>query len=252
MDDWAPVPPIPNKTNEETTAPNPPASAAVANVGGSPQITFNRPASAGDGDLPVHYRIYRDSSSSVNLYYENMVMEWWDLDSSQGSFSFDDTTASGGPLYYAVVSYDDWNNEAVSTVGPITVSSTEYIIETRTGGLNVSDYSEPAGSFTDSISHSAAPGCSSGIGSRFATPGTDGSSRGDKCRFTPSGLATGSYYVYVTSFNYSSANAQDITLRIYDNGGTSTSQFDLVYTNTGDTWYEVGTINFTSGQGTLH
>ena len=78
MDDWAPVPSIAHKTDEETTAPNAPASLSASIVGTVPRVTFNRPSSAGDGDLPVHYRLYRDTSSPVDLTYDNMVMEWWD------------------------------------------------------------------------------------------------------------------------------------------------------------------------------
>ena len=249
MDDWAPIPAIPHKTDEETTPPNPPASLSASLISDVPHITFNRPSAAGDGDLPVHYRLYRDTDSSVDLYYENMVMEWWDLDSSESAFSFDDNSAPAGTFYYAAVAYDDWNNEASATSGSVTVVSGggEYIIECRTGGQHVSDYSE-TGAFSDSTSHSTAEGCTPGIGSRFALP-ADANGRNDKGRFTPSSLSSGTYSVYVTTYNYSSANAQDITVRINDSGGVATSSFDLVYTTCGNNWVQCGTINFVSGQG---
>ena len=252
MDGWADVPAMAHKTGEETTAPNAPASLSATLVGGAPRITFNRPAAASDGDLPVHYRLYRDTNSSVDLYYDNMVMEWWDQDSSRASFSFDDTESGGGTFYYAAVAYDDWNNEAVATSSSVTVSGSSYIIETISGMINASDYSEPSGSFTSSSAHSTAEGCtnpSPNPASRFATPGTDGSSRNDRARFTPSGLATGVYAVYVTTHGYSSANAQGITVRINDADGVGTSTFDLTTANAGNAWAQVGTINYTSGQG---
>jgi len=252
MDGWAPVPAIPHKTDEETTAPNAPASLSATLSGGIPTVSFNRPAAAGDGDLPVHYRLYRDTDSSVDLYYDNMVMEWWDLDSSRTSFSFDDSEAPVGTWYYAAVAYDDWNNQASSVAGPVTVTGGEYIIETIAGMLHASDYSEPAGSFSGSSSHSTAPGCTSPApnpASRFATPGTDGSSRNDRARFTPLALATGTYNVYVTTYGFSSANAQGITCRIVDADGTSTTTLNLTSGTAGNSWLQVGTMNFTSGSG---
>ena len=128
--------------------------------GGVPRVTFNRPAAAGDGDLPVHYRIYRSTLNPVPLYHSNMAMEWWDLGSPRSSFSFDDVNATAGTYRYSIVAYDNWNNEAGTTVGPVTVTTGGiYIMETRPGMQNVADYSEPAGSFSDSSAHSTAPGC---------------------------------------------------------------------------------------------
>ena len=252
MDDWAPVPSISHKIDEETTPPNPPASLSATLVLDVPRITFNRPSSAGDGDLPVHYRLYRHTSSPVQLYYANMVMEWWDLSSSRISFSFDDTAAGAGMYYYAAVSYDNWNNQAVATAGPVTVTTGgTYIIECRSGGQHVSDYSE-SGTFSNSSSHSSASGCTppadGGIGSRFALPG-DGNGRNDKGRFTPSGLSSGIYGVFVTTYIYASANAQDITVRVNDANGISTSSFDLTYTACGNVWTQCATMNFALGQG---
>ena len=246
MDDWAPLPAIPHKS-EESAPPNAPASLSVSLVSGVPKIAFNRPSAAGDGDLPVHYRLFRDTTNPVKPYFSNMVMEWWDLSSSRSSFSFDDVSAPAGSFYYAAAAYDNWNNEAFATAGPVTVTTGgEYIIETRSGGKNVGDYSEVSGIFSNSSSHSLASGCTPGIGSRFSIP-SDG--KNDKARFTPSALASGSYKVYVTCFNYSSANAPGITVRKNDGGGVSTSLFDLTQANCGDKWTQCATMNFTSGQG---
>jgi len=249
MDDWAPVPGIPHKSDEESLPPNAPASLSVTLEGGLPRVTFNRPAAAGDGDLPVHYRLYHDTKTPVDLYYSNRAMEWWDLGSTRTSFTFLDPAPPSGSVYYAAVAYDDWNNEAVATQGPVTPSGGAYIVETRSGGQHISDYSEPAGSFSNSTAHSTAPGCTPGIGSRWATPGSAGESRGDRARFTPSALASGVYDVAVTTFNYSSANAQNVTVRISDADGTSTTLYDLTAAAAGNQWDNVGTLNFTAGQG---
>jgi len=123
MDDWAPVPPIPHKPEEETDPPNPPASLSVILSEGVPFIAFQKPPPAPDGDLPVHYRLYRDTSQPVKLYYENMIMEWWDPGSPRTSFSFDDQEIEPGDYYYSAVAYDDWNNENSVTTGPITIAA---------------------------------------------------------------------------------------------------------------------------------
>jgi uncharacterized lipoprotein YddW (UPF0748 family) len=247
MDDWADIPSAFLKSGEETTAPNAPASLSVSIVSDVPRVTFSRPSAAGDSDLPVHYRLYRDTDSSVDLYYDNMVMEWWDLSSSRSSFSFDDVEADAGTYYYSAVSYDDWNNSASSNTGPVTVTATDYIIETRTlSGKHVGDYSEESGTFFNSSSHSTASGCTPGIGSGFSLPND---AKDDKARFTPSALSTGKYDVYVTSFDYSSANAPGITVRVNDDSGVSTSLFDLTQANCGNKWAKVDTVDFTSGQG---
>lgn len=250
MDDRALVPVIAHKIplGAELIPPSPPASLSATLVGGVPHITFNRPAAASDGDLPQHYRLYRDTASPVKEYYSNLAMEWWDLNASRSSFSFDDVAAVPGAYNYAAVAYDNWNNETSATVGPVTVTTGgEYIIETRTGGKNIANYSE-SGAFSDSSSHSTAAGCTAGIGSRFALP-ADGNGRNDKARFTPTGIATGIYNVYVTCFSFSSANALGITARKNDAGGVATSTINLTSGVAGNQWALVTTMNFTSGAG---
>ena len=247
MDDWAPIPPIPHKS-EDTLAPNPPASLSVTLSEGIPKISFNRPEAASDGDMPVHYRLFRDITAPVKLHFENMIMEWWDPGSSRTTFSFEDKNVGQGTFYYSAVSYDDWNNQAVSPGGSVNVSGGdgEYIIETRTGGKNVSDYSEVSGSFFNSSSHSDAPGCTPDIGSRFSLP-HDG--KNDVARFTPSGISNGTYNVYATCFNYSSANAPNVTVRTNDKNGESSQLFDLTKANCGDTWALCSTMDFEGGKG---
>jgi uncharacterized lipoprotein YddW (UPF0748 family) len=246
MDDWA-SPLTPKRPRmKDTTPPNPPANVSAI-MGDAPVISFNKPGAASDGDFPVHYRLYRDTSSNVKLYYENMIMEWWDISSSRSSFSFDDVEASPGTYYYSVVSYDDWNNRASAISAPVTITgASEYIIETRSGGKNFGDYDEISGTFFNSSSHSSAPGCTNGIGSRWSRP-SDG--KNDIARFTPSGVSTDTFDIFVTCFNVSSANAPGITVRVNQNGGIANSTFNLTQSNCGNKWAKVATMNFTSGQG---
>ncbi len=249
MATWADVPPVAHKIalGEETVPPNAPAGAQVALVDGVPRVTFARPSAAGDGDLPVHYRLYRDTKSAVDLYYSNMLMEWWDLESARSSFTFDDVTAGSATTHYSVVAYDNWNNQARADIGPVSVSGGEYIIETRAGGKNLADYSE-VGSFGDSNSQSSAPGTTPSIGSRFALP-ADVTGRNDRARFTPGNLPTGRYSAFVTSFNFASANALGITSRFNDAGGERTTTIDLTAANAGNGWFPIGTLDFQTGAG---
>lgn len=252
MEDWAEVPIAPHKAaaGMERTPPNPPASAGVVLQGGSPLVSFSRPAAAPDGGLPVRYRLYRGTTADFPLYWDNLAMEWWDPASLRSSLAHHDTAAPNGTYYYKAVSFDEWNNRAVSDpIGPVTVTdgAALYIIETRAGGLNTSDYSE-TGSFSNSTAHSTAPGTTPDIGSRFATrlTPTDG---GDVARFTPSALPDGEYHVFVTCFNFSSANAQGITVRVSGAEGLEEFTFDLTSNTAGNSWAQVATMTVTEGGG---
>lgn len=249
MDTFVPVPSIPHKVplGEEFVPPNPPANVAVSLVSGKPQVTFSRPAPASDGDLPVRYRLYRDTKPAVDLYYRNMAMEWWDVASARTSFSHVDVLSPNGNVWYAVVAYDDWNNRAVTTVGPVAAAGADYIVETRAGGRNFGDYSEPSGSFTNSSSHSTAEGCTPEIGSRFVQA-SNAADRDDIARFTPS-VPTGTYDVFVTCFGFASANAENITVRMSDATGVHTSTTSITNASAGNKWLPVGKITITGGAG---
>ncbi len=250
MDDWAPVPIPAHKAAKgmERIPPNPPMSPGVTLDNGSPRVSFARPDPAADGDRPVRYRLYRDTKADVDLNWANLVMEWWDPGSPRETFTHSDITAPTGMLFYKAVAFDEWNNRAVSgPIGPVTVSagSTTYIIETRAGGKNVGDYSE-TGSFSDSTSHSTAPGTTPGIGSRYITR-TNATAPASIARFTPSGLPDGEYRVAVTCFNFASANAQGITVRVADAEGIEETTFDLTAANAGNQWAPVATMTITEG-----
>lgn len=134
-----------------------------------------------------------------------------------------------------------------STIATVPAARTRYIIETRSGGKNVADYSE-VGLFEDSASHSTAVGTTSSIGSRFAVPG-DTNGRTDRAIFAPSALPAGLYDFYVTSYDASSANASAVTVRITDRGGEREQLHYIRWETTGNVWDRVGTIDFEPGQG---
>ncbi|MCX7717630.1 MAG: family 10 glycosylhydrolase [Candidatus Sumerlaeaceae bacterium] len=214
----------------DTTPPNPPvAAAASASAPGAVVVTFNRPAAAGDGDLPVQYRIYRDTQSPVREYYGNLQMVFWEPTPSRTSFTWTDVRPLTGNTYYKVVAYDDWFNQAATaSVGPV-ASQGEMIIESRAGGQNFAKYTDSG--MSDSTAKSSAPGCTPGIGSRYSTNATLTASG----TFTPG--VSGRFDLYVTVDNASSHNAANTRVEINPGGYVGT--VPLVGTNpaVGDAWY---------------
>lgn len=82
------------------------------------------------------------------------------------------------------------SDQASLTLGTLGGS---YLVESRWGGLNYSQYSE-AGTWSDSVAKSSAEGCTPGIGSRYCSIGSGGTAT---FRFTPS--TTGSYEIFTTN-----------------------------------------------------
>ncbi len=251
MDGVAPLPTIAHKValGEETTAPNAPASPAVTLNSGVPEVSFDRPAAAGDSDLPVHYRLYRDSDASVDLIYDNMVMEWWDLDSSRTSFSWDDTLATGD-VWYTIVAYDDWNNAASATVGPVTAIGTEVIIESHD---NLDVITTPGNGYTQtgtwfgggSSAKSTVPGLT-GVGSEFSTSASLDASY----TMTPDIPIAGLYDIYITTPSAGSVDAANSQYSITHVGGPTNGTIALTSANTGNQWALLASgIQFAAGTG---
>jgi len=244
----APVPAIAHKIplGEETTPPNAPASASVSLVSGVPRVQFSRPAAAGDGDLPVHYRLYRDDDANVDIVYDAMVMEWWDLASARTSFSFDDATATGA-VWYAIVAYDNWNNAASTTVGSVTASQTEIIIESHTpaGAVNAIGFSQAGAWNGNSTVKSTAPGLT-GLNSEYSSNATLTAS----FTVTPTIAVAGLYDIYVTTPSSGSVNAANSAYSIAHVGGPTTGTIALTQANTGNQWRLLASgIQFAAGAG---
>ncbi len=229
----------------DTVAPNPPASVAAASAGGTVTVTFQRPAPAADGDLPIQYRIYRSASSTVPLRYDNLAMVYWDLEGTRSTFQWTDGEPFDGLNHYRVAAYDDYHNTEVSAVVSASASPVDYIIESRTGGLHHDGYSE-AGTWYDSSSHSTAPGLTPGIGSRWALP-ADANGRADRARFRPDLPAAGRYEIFLTTYRYASANAKNAQVRIVHADGTTVFNRDITSTEFGDRWISLGTYRFDAG-----
>lgn len=122
-----------------------------------------------------------------------------------------------------------------------------YIIESRHDLQAVKNPGDVQfiGDFDPSSETSSATGTTPGAGSLFARPAP---TRGDRARFTPS-IASGEYEVFVTSFNFASANAPGITVRIRDAVGSRQTTFDMTQENTGGRWASLGTMRITHGAG---
>jgi uncharacterized lipoprotein YddW (UPF0748 family) len=250
MDEDAPLPTVAHKValGEETTPPLAPASASVSLVSGAPRVNFSRPAAAGDGDLPVHYRLYRDDALPVDLHYSNMVMEWWDLASTRTSFSYDDVAAPVGSLYWTVVAYDNWNNEASATVGPLAFTGSEVIVESHDSAGVITTapngYTQSSG-FSNSTAKSTAAGLS-GLNTEYSTNGALTASY----TITPNLPVAGIYDIYITTPSASSVDAANSQYSVTHASGTSTGSIALTDANTGNKWaLLLGNVSFNAGTG---
>ncbi len=229
------------KVNWDSVKPNNITNlSADVSTPGRVRLTWSTPAPATDGDVPVRYLVYRSSTTPVKLYYSNLVNRNYDVTGNE----FIDEPSKGltpGTYYYKVVPVDDYNNKGDSnTVGPVSPSFPEFIVESRSGGQNFSKYSEISGDWQNSTSKSTAPGVTSGIGSRFATLDT----KNDVARFTLAGIPgipSGNHYynIYYTTNNATSTNCQNCTYRVKTASGIISGTFDVVPANTGNTWYKV-------------
>lgn len=229
------------KVNWDSTKPNDVTTlAADVSQPGRVRLTWTTPPPASDGETPVRYLVYRSTTSPVKTYYANLVNRNYDVTGNE----FIDEPSKGltaGTYYYKVIPVDDYNNKGDSnTVGPVTPSFPEFIIETRTGGQNVAKYTEISGDWQNSTSKSTAAGVTSGIGSRFATLDT----KNDVARFTLAGVPgvpTGQHYynIYYTTNSVSSTNCANCTYRVKTPTGILSGTFDVLPSTTGNTWYKV-------------
>src|SRR5689334_10938546 len=100
------------------------------------------------------------------------------------------------------------------------------IVETRTGGQNLSWYAEAGGNWANSTLKSAAAGVTAGIGSRFAT--TDGAA------FTvPPVLEDGAVYAVDITHGNSSNIPNDLTNTVEVTGGTGLPSTTTIFSLSG-------------------
>ncbi|MFB3897264.1 MAG: family 10 glycosylhydrolase [bacterium] len=124
--------------------------------------------------------------------------------------------------------------------------ATDFIIESRSGGMNYAWYSEVGTKWLDSSSKSTAAGCTAGIGSRFVSSTTSF----DTARFTPNIDTAGNYEVFVAWGN--SGNAYNVKYTVKYSGGTTTINLNqngwgAGGTSNAHTWISLGTYSFVSG-----
>ncbi len=154
-------------------------------------ITWNTPAAATDGEVPVHYLIYRSTSSSVRELYSNQVGVSQTI---TGNSFTDGPFPTAGNYYYKIVPVDDYNNKGTATlVGPVSVVSADVIVESRLSNGNVTPsptYVESGGMFP-TTSKSSAPGLT-GSGARYGT------TINQTATFRPNLPVPGGYNIYVT------------------------------------------------------
>jgi hypothetical protein len=116
------------------------------------------------------------------------------------------------------------------------------IVESRSGGMNFSSYSEGTGNWQNSSVKSSAPGTTSGIGSRFET------ADGGFFRVTPTLANAGGTYLVEVTHPTSSNIPTDLQAGVSATGGTglptSTTAFNQSNPNV---WRTVGTIVLDAG-----
>lgn len=229
------------KKNWDSVAPNNITNLAGDNsVATKIKLTWTIPPAASDGDIPVRYLVYRSATTPVKLYYSNLVNRNYTV--TGNTFTDDPSTGlSGGSFYYKVIPVDDYNNKGNSNqIGPISSNMpNDYIIESKSPGLNYTDYSEISGNWGDSTSKSTAPGLTANINSRYSTLAT----KNDVARFTPKGLSQGTNYfdIYYTTNIASSTNCANCTYRVMTSAGSLASGlFDVIPGTTGNKWYKIG------------
>jgi hypothetical protein len=129
---------------------------------------------------------------------------------------------------------------ATSNQASLTLVPLVYIVESRSGGKNYTNYAEVSGTWYNSTAKSTATGCTSGIGSRFCYIGSG--ARAAEFRFTPT--ATGSYQVYTT--NATTTNSGNpLVHKVTHAGGTTNvnvCQNSTCSPNPCNVWRSLGTF----------
>ncbi len=116
------------------------------------------------------------------------------------------------------------------------------IIEARSGGQNLSWYSEQGG-FADSSATSAAPGCTSGIGSRYGS--TYRSAAGLKIASFAPVFSSSSQWLVSVSWGSGANRRSPVLYRVIHAGGTA--EIDIDQTQAPGVWYDLGTFTFDAG-----
>jgi hypothetical protein len=138
----------------------------------------------------------------------------------------------------------------LATAGIIIPSSvSETIVESRTGGLNFTAYSEgqpPAGTnnWQNSTAKSTAVGVTAGIGSRFNTSTNIGGATAWFQVAPTLPTAGGTYEIYVTATGSSQGN---VTSTITQTGGTGLPATTTSFSPPPNAWNLVGTLVLNSG-----
>lgn len=169
---------------------------------------------------------------------------------SSASNSYTDETASPNTTHTYEVrakdltpNYSNWSNSAVVTT-PGTAPG-DFIIESRSGGLNFSKYEE-IGTFGNTSAKSTAAGLTSGIGGRYGSANI-GAAGLKRALFKYNVPIAGVYEAFVTSGSQSSRNTNVKTVITHALGSTVTSFDEVANTNV---WKSLGQFNLNVGTNT--
>jgi len=241
------------KSGWDSTPPNNVTTLAATPVFGAVNLTWSAPAAAADGETATKYLVYRSTTASVPIEWDNLVNQDFDIT----ALSFSDAASTGltfgSNLYYRVIPVDDYNNRATSNVaGPVSTSG-EIIVESRLAGnsntslvtnLTPAPTMTRTGTWADTSSKSTAAGLSA-LRSMFNT------TVGSTVTFSPAVSNTGRYNIYVTvgggGNTNNNANAE-VTIN-HALGTTVVPSVPLVYNGgAGNAWLLVASdIKFNAG-----
>jgi len=219
-----------NKAGWDSTPPG-----AVASVTATPQSDGTVDLSWPAATDAATYLVFRDTDSTVEPYYENLV----DPAATITGTSFTDTTAAENlavgniaTYYYSVIPVDDFNNRGTGATSSSTlVSPTTYFVESR--DFSGAQTSSPT--FTTSAAFSTTSAKSGnatlgGSGSLFTT--TTGLSASFSPQITDSGLYRVYYIMDGGGSNSNAVANADFTISTNAEPSDQTGDVDLVYTVT--------------------
>ena len=227
-----------NIGNTPTNAPAVTNVAAGNVTGSSATITWTTDQSS---DSVVEYGLTTGYGNAFTnptpFYYHTVVLN---------------SLAANTSYHYRVKSKNSLDNQGISgdyVFTTLSVTVSDVIVESRSGGQNFGQYSDSGAGFpnswSDSGSKSTASGATQGIGSRFnTTAGIGGAATWFQVSPTLA-VAGASYQVYVTVT--SASGTINVTSTITQSGCSGLPATTTAFSTPGNVWNLVGTITLNAG-----
>jgi hypothetical protein len=153
--------------------------------------------------------------------------------------------SSDAATYRCVVTNGQGSTTSNSAALTITTQATVFIVESRSGGKNYANYSEPAGSWSSASAKSTIGDVTAGVGSRYCAIGSSGGTA--QYRFTPA--LAGTYKAFTTNCSTSNSGGP-LVHRVTHAGGTTNvgvCQNTTCTVNAANKWVPLGEFTLNSG-----